>query len=92
MDKYNGLERRQGVDLNKVYCEIVEIKADVKTICKKNDDYDKTLYGNGQKGLKERVVGLEHFKAVCLFIITPIAAAVLGGIGYGLVAIIASKN
>ncbi|MDR3113001.1 MAG: hypothetical protein LBU09_01325 [Endomicrobium sp.] len=82
------IQENEKVDLNKIYCELIEIKCDVKSICSKVDDHDKTLDGNGQKGLKDRMSALENFKAVCLFVFTPIAVVILSGIGYGLISII----
>jgi hypothetical protein len=72
-------------DLEQIYLGIIEIKDDVKYIKEKLDEHDKTLYGNGQPGIKERVIKLETFKAVVLFVVTPIAAVMLSAIGYGFI-------
>jgi hypothetical protein len=71
---------------------LIKIQKDVEYIKVKVDSHGNILYGNGQKGLKERVIRLEYFKAVCLFVLTPIITVILSAIGYGIINLLKNTN
>lgn len=55
MNGYSGQERRKQVDLNKIYDKLNDLSGDMKEVKSLVHRHDKTLYGNGQPGICNRV-------------------------------------
>lgn len=56
--------------------EITEMHTDIKWIKKKMDSIDKSIHGNGQKGLLQRIEGLENWRYYMVGAIAVVSATV----------------